>query len=191
LPISAVDAINPAFRHTKEQLLHPFRTAEWAKLAFVGFLAGELSSGGCNGSSFQTPGHPSGGQPLPLPHLNNLLLYASLIAVLIVVAVVLWIVFLYVSSVMRFILFDSVIAKRCEIRRGWARRHGAGLRYFVWQLVFILAMFVGLTVLVGIPAAFALAAGWIAFYAADFALYGGYYAQGSGHLLQAIADAIL
>jgi hypothetical protein len=37
----------------------------------------------------------------------------------------------------------------------------------------------------------ALAAGWIAFYAADFALYGGYYAQGSGHLLQAIADAIL
>jgi hypothetical protein len=161
LPISAVDAINPAFRHTKEQLLHPFRAAEWAKLAFVGFLAGELSSGGCNGSSFQTPGHPRGGQPLPLPHINNLLLYASLIALLIVVAVVLWIVFLYVSSVMRFILFDSVIAKRCEIRRGWARRHPAGLRYFVWQLLFILAMFVGLTVLVGIPAAFALAAGWL------------------------------
>jgi MFS family permease len=62
---------------------------------------------------------------------------------------------------MRFILFDSVIAKRCEIRRGWARRHPAGLRYFVWQLLFILAMFVGLTVLVGIPAAFALAAGWL------------------------------
>jgi len=161
LPISAVDAINPALRHTKEQLLHPFRAAQWAKLAFVGFLAGELSSGGCNGSSFQTPGHPGGGQSLPLPHLNNLLLYASLIAVLIVVAVVLWMVFLYVSSVMRFILFDSVIAKRCEIRRGWARRHGAGLRYFVWQLLFILAMFVGLTVLVGIPAAFALAAGWL------------------------------
>jgi MFS family permease len=161
LPISAVDAINPAFRHTKDQLLHPFRAAEWAKLAFVGFLAGELSSGGCNGSSFQTPGHPRGGQPLPLPHINNLLLYASLIALLIVVAVVLWIVFLYVSSVMRFILFDSVIAKRCDIRRGWARRHGAGLRYFVWQLLFILVIFVGLTVLVGIPAAFALAAGWL------------------------------
>jgi hypothetical protein len=161
LPISAVDAINPAFRHTKQQLLHPFRAAEWAKLAFVGFLAGELSTGGCNGSSFQIPGHPRGGQPLPLPHINNLLLYASLIALLIVVAVVLWIVFLYVSSVMRFILFDSVIAKRCDIRRGWARRHGAGLRYFVWQLLFILVIFVGLTVLVGIPAAFALAAGWL------------------------------
>jgi hypothetical protein len=34
-----------------------------------------------------------------------------------------------------------------------------------------------------------LAAGWIGFYFADFALYGGYYAPGSGRLLQAIADA--
>jgi len=160
LPISAVDAIDPAFRHTKQQLLHPFRAAQWAKLALVGFLAGELSSGGCHGSSFQSPTHPSGGQPFPLPHAN-LLLYASLIALLIGLGAVLWIVFLYVSSVMRFILFDSVIAKRCEIRLGWARRHEAGLRYFVWQLLFILAMLVGLTVLVGIPAAFALAAGWL------------------------------
>jgi MFS family permease len=62
---------------------------------------------------------------------------------------------------MRFILFDSVVAKRCEIRRYWARRNGAGLRYFVWQLLFILAMTVGMTVLIGVPAAFALAAGWL------------------------------
>jgi MFS family permease len=62
---------------------------------------------------------------------------------------------------MRFILFDSVIAKQCEIRRSWARRNGPGLRYFVWQLLFLLAMLVGLTVLVGIPAALALAAGWL------------------------------
>ena len=160
MPISAVDAIDPAFRHTREQLLHPFRSAQWAKLAFVGFLAGELSSGGCNTGSFRSSSHPGGGQPFPVPH-PNLMLYAGLIAVLIGLAAVLWIVFLYVSSVMRFILFDSVIAKRCEIRRGWARRQEAGLRYFVWQILFILAMIVGLTVLIGIPAAFALAAGWI------------------------------
>jgi hypothetical protein len=160
LPISAIDAVGPALQHTKEQLLHPFRAAQWAKLAFVGLLAGELSSGGCNGSSFQSPTRPSGGQPFPLPHAN-LLLYASLIALLIVLAVFLWILFLYVSSVMRFILFDSVVAKRCEIRRGWARRHNAGLRFFVWQLFFMLALIVGVTLLVGIPAAFALAAGWL------------------------------
>ncbi len=160
MPISAIDAIGPAFQHAKQQLLQPFRMAQWVKLAFVGFLAGELSSGGCNGSSFRSPTRPTGGQHFPFPHVN-LMLYASLIALLIVLAVVFWIILLYVSSVMRFILFDSIIAKRCEIRRYWTRRAGAGWRYFVWQLLFILAMVVGMTVLIGVPAAFALAAGWL------------------------------
>jgi hypothetical protein len=35
------------------------------------------------------------------------------------------------------------------------------LRYFVWQLLLIVAMAVGMTVLIGVPAAFALAAGWL------------------------------
>jgi hypothetical protein len=158
LLISAIDAISPAFQHTKEQLLRPFRAAQWAKLALVGFLAGELSSGGCNGGSFPRP--HSGDGHLPLPHVNPMA-FASLIALLIVLGIVFWILFLYVSSVMRFILFDSVIAKRCEVRRSWGRRHGAGLRYFVWQLFFLLAMVVSLTVLLGIPAALAFVAGWL------------------------------
>ena len=163
MPISAIDAVSPAFQHTKEQLLNPFRAAQWAKLALVGFLAGELSSGGCN-SGFHVPTHTGGEQRfLDFPGLPNVnpLMFASLIALLLVLAVVFWVVFLYVSSVMRFILFDSVIAKHCEIRRGWGRRHDAGLRYFVWQLLFLLTMVVGLTVLVGIPAALAFAAGWL------------------------------
>ncbi len=162
MPISAIDAISPAFEHTKEQLLQPFRLAQWAKLALVGLLAGELSSGGCNGGNFQMPTRPGGHRfvELGLPNVNPMA-FAGLIALLIVLGIVFWILFLYVSSVMRFILFDSVIAKQCEIGRGWARRHGAGLRYFVWQILFLLAMGVGLTVLVGIPAALALAAGWL------------------------------
>ncbi len=35
----------------------------------------------------------------------------------------------------------------------------------------------------------ALAAGWIAFYLADQALYGGYYVQGSGRLVRSIGAA--
>jgi len=163
LPISAIDSVGPAFQHTKVQLLQPFRAAQWAKLALVGFLCGELSSGGCNTGSFQWPTHPTGGQRLVelAPLGINPAVYASLIALLIVLAGVFWILFMYVGSVMRFILFDSVIAKQCEIRRGWGRRHGAGLRYFFWQLLLILAMFAGLAILVGIPAALAFAAGWL------------------------------
>jgi len=161
--MSAIDAIGPAFQHTKEQLLRPFRAAEWAKLAFVGFLAGELSSGGCNGGNFQIPTHQGGGHRFVnsiLPNIDPALL-AVLIAVLIVAGIVFWIVFVYVSSVMRFILFDSVVAKRCEVGRSWSRRHGDGLRLFVWQILSTLAIGVGLTVLIGIPAAFALAVGWL------------------------------
>ena len=109
------------------------------------------------------PSRTSGGNrfmDLALPNVNPVL-FAALIALLIVLGLIFWILFLYVSSVMRFILFDSVVAKQCEIRRSWARRHGAGLRYFFWQILFVLAMGVGLTVLVGIPAALALAAGWL------------------------------
>ena len=38
MPISAVDAIEPAFRHTREQLLHPFRVARM-RLVTVMLLA--------------------------------------------------------------------------------------------------------------------------------------------------------
>ncbi len=163
MPISAVDAISPAFQHTKKQLIEPFRASQWAKLALVGFLAGEVHSGGCSGGNFQMPTRTSGGErflELGLPAMNPVA-YAALIALLVVAVLVLWVLFIYVNSVMRFVLFDSVVAKQCEIRRYWNRRQKPGLRYFAWQLLLFLAMMVGLTILVGIPATFALAVGWL------------------------------
>jgi len=163
VPISAVDAISPAFQHTKKQLIEPFRASQWAKLALVGFLAGEVHSGGCSGGNFQMPTRTSGGErflELGLPAMNPVA-YAALIALLVVAVLVLWVLFIYVNSVMRFVLFDSVVAKQCEIRRYWNRRQKPGLRYFAWQLLLFLAMMVGLTILVGIPATFALAVGWL------------------------------
>jgi hypothetical protein len=77
-----------------------------------------------------------------------------------VTAVVFGLLFMYVSSVMRFTLFDSVIEKNCSIRRGWRRRQGEGWRYFLWQLGYTLATLFGALLLLGIPAAFAFALGW-------------------------------
>ena len=153
-----MDAISPAFQHAKQQLLEPFRVSQWAKLALVGFLAGELSSGGCN---FHYPGRSHIGDMTGLPGGINPLTYAGLIAVLIVAGFLIGILFLYVNSVMRFVLFDSVVNRRCEIRRSWSARHSAGLRYFVWQVFVLLAMIVGIIIVVGIPIAFAIAMGWI------------------------------
>ena len=66
------------------------------------------------------------------------MIYASLIAVLIVAGLVLMVLFLYLSSVMRFVLFDSVVAKECRIRDSCSRRQGPGWRYFVLQILLFL-----------------------------------------------------
>jgi len=165
LPISAVDSISPAFQHTKQQLLQPFRAGQWARLAVVGLLAGELSSGGGCNSNFQIPTRSGGGAQhllygLSLPNANTAL-YAGLIVLLLFAGLVLWLLLVYVNSVFRFILFDSVVAKRCEIRRSWGRRQGDGWRYFVWQNVFMVVMFIGFTILVGVPAGIGFALGWL------------------------------
>jgi hypothetical protein len=165
LPFSAVDAISPAFEHTKRQLLQPFRFGQWVRLALVGLLAGELSSGGgCNAPSipnFNVPRHP-GTEHFLAPGLAGIdpMLYAGLIATLVIAGFVLGIVFMYISSVMRFILFDSVVAKECHIRQNWTARQGAGWRYFLWKLLYTLVTLGTLIVLIGIPAGVAFALGW-------------------------------
>ncbi len=162
MPISAIDAISPAFQHTKQQLFQPFRAGQWVKLAFVGLLAGELTTGSCGNfnGNFRPPRHPNQFLAPAFPHIDPVLL-ALLVALLLVLGFLFWIFLLYVNSVMRFILFDSVIARNCEIGEGWSRRQGPGLRYFLWQIVFGLTTLGGFVILVGIPAAFAFAAGWL------------------------------
>ena len=165
MPFSAVDAISPAFEHTKRQLLQPFRLGQWVRLAFVGLLAGELSSGGgCNTPNipnFNVPRQP--GSEHFLPHgLAGIdpMVYAGLIAVLIFAGLVLGIVLMYISSVMRFILFDSILAKECHIRQNWTARQGHGWRYFLWKLLYTAVTLGALIVLIGIPAGLAFALGW-------------------------------
>ena len=160
MPISSIDAISPAFEHTKQQLFQPFRMGQWAKLALVGLLAGEMTTGSCGhfNTNFQLPKHPNQSS-VALPAINPATL-ALLIALLIVVAFVFSMFLLYLHSIMRFILFDSVLTKRCELGQQWNRRQGAALKYFLWQIAFGLVTFLGLALVIGVPAIFAFAAGW-------------------------------
>ena len=164
MPLSAVDTISLAFHHTKRQLIQPFRFWQWTRLAFVGLLAGEMGSGGSFNfpSNFHLP--PQGGSsrhllPAGFPHVDPALL-GGLIAVAIITGFVFIIVMTYISSVMRFILFDSILAKECHIREGWSRRQGPGWKYFLWHLGFLAVTLMCAIVLFGIPAAIGFAAGW-------------------------------
>jgi hypothetical protein len=168
LPITAIDAISPAIEHTKQQLFMPFRLGQWTKLAFVGLLAGELGSGGFNRSNFNFPRHPG---TEPAPHITfpgslggslgvDPVLLISFIAAAVIAALAIGIILMFVSSVMRFILFDSIILKECLIRAGWGRRLKPGWRYFVWKIGYLALILAGICILLGFPAAFVFASGW-------------------------------
>jgi hypothetical protein len=166
--VSAVDCVQPAIQHVRQQLFSPFRFGQWSRLALVAILAGELHVGGCNFGNlrqFATQRPKSGHEFLatPFPHVDpaRIAQFAGLIAAVVLLAVVLFFVFLYINSVFRFILFESVLRRECSIGEGWQRWHKAGRRFFLWQLVFVVCtgLFFGLAV--GIPLIFLGASGWI------------------------------
>jgi hypothetical protein len=142
LPKSAIDVIGNAFEHTRKQLSEPFRFSQWARLAVLGLATGEISSGGgCNFRSLDIPSH------LPSHSQNfadsggvfsqwglDLATIASLIVVAIVGFLVLALVWIYIASISRFMLFEAVLRKDCELTESWNRWQRQGLRYFGWQL---------------------------------------------------------
>ena len=177
MPVSAVDCVQPALQHTREQLFTRFRFGQWARLALVGILAAELHVGGCNfgnlGSSWPRIPHksgrgflpssslPSGWPPFNPTHIPaHMGQFVGLIVAVIFVAIMFAFIFLYINSVFRFILFDSVLRRECSIGEGWRKWHRAGGRFFLWQIVFLIATWLFLAVLVGLPLALAFAAGW-------------------------------
>jgi hypothetical protein len=155
-PLSGVEAISPALEETQRQLLKPFRWGRWSRLALVSFLTGELAGGG-GGFNFNVPfaGGKSGGQSgwdwvvqalgerfwefLPL-------IVAGALAIL-----ALFVFFIYVSSVFRFILFDSVLYDRAELRAGWRTYRQPGKSYFLWQICFGFATLAALALVILVP----------------------------------------
>ena len=169
MPVSAVDCVQPAIQHARDQLFRPFRFGQWWRLSLVGMLAAEVHTSGCNfNGMIPSRSHPlEGSESLHIPpdlfrHFDPALLapFALLIVAAIVLAIIVGIVFLYIGSVFRFILFGSVVSRRCSIREGWSRWHRAGRRYFLWQIVFLIAQGLFLGVLIGVPLAVAAALGW-------------------------------
>lgn len=167
MSISAVDCIQPAIQHTREQLFTRFRWGQWCRLALVGILAGELHTGSCNFGNLpqilsQSQQRQEEFLAPAFPHIDpaRLAQFAGLIVAVLLLGLVLFFVFLYINSVFRFILFESVIRRECSIAEGWNRWHATGRRYFLWQLVFIISTWIFMGLLIGIPVMFMGGAGW-------------------------------
>ena len=136
---SAVDVIGAAFEHTTQQLSRPFRFRQWARLALLALATGELSSGGGCSRLGLPSRFPRGSQnfvdPSDLMRGIDPALIGSLILVALIGGFVLTLVWIYVSSISRFVLFESVLRKHCDaLSVGWARWQTQGMSYFWWQL---------------------------------------------------------
>jgi hypothetical protein len=156
-PLSAVDSIAPAFAHTKQQLFAPFRLQRWARLALVCLLTGEFAGGGGGGSSgnfhFPISQGKGGKHLLALPHIDwgKFLPWLPWIIAGVVLLLLLIFLWIYVASVYRFLLFDSVLHDRCELKGSWTRWEPCGRRYFYWSLVVFVVSTVGSGLLIGAP----------------------------------------
>jgi len=163
--LSAVEAVSPAFDHTKRQLFQPFRFKRWVRLAVVSLVTGEFAGSSWGGGNVNLRSGGSGKKDLSLlawladPRWERLQEFLPWIAVLLLLGLALALLWIYVASVFRFVLLDTVLRDRYELRAGWTRWQEPGLSYFFWQLGFSLLLLATLAVAVGLPVFLAWRAG--------------------------------
>lgn len=161
-PLNAIDAVKPAIDRVRAELFQPFRLGVWLRFAFLAFLTGEMSSsgGGVPGGNFghNIPSQPSGSSqafleaaraPFAWPSLQKALPFIIVGAILFVL---IYLLFLWISSILRFVLLEGVITGQPHIRQGWRRWKLHGNALFAWRLVFTIIVFAAYAVFVGLPA---------------------------------------
>ena len=134
-PLSAADAISPAWRHTRSFLLTPRRWQTLLKICAVAFFANMSGFSG----SFKQPLHAGHGGHMP----------AQIAALWMGFAVVFGVLFLafalalfYVSSRLQFVLFESVLRRDTTVGPIWSRYGAAAWRWMALKLMFLIAVLV-------------------------------------------------
>lgn len=166
-PISAVDAVAPAWDRMRQLLFGPVRLGLWLRLFLIGLLTGELSTGGGGNwlqSVFQLPGimnrasahrhfvpMPWGSMPwsrLPVGRLG-FWLPLLLIALLFVVVIVLLV--MYLGSVLRFVLLETIINGQVRLRQSFRRWRPLAASLFLLRLWLTLILWALFVPLVAVP----------------------------------------
>ncbi len=154
-PLSAIEAVTPAIEQTKQQLFKPFRFWHWARLALVVVVTWDFSGGG--GGNFNIP-FPDDKRKedfalfaAPDFKLEKVMEYLPWIILGVGILLALVLVFMFIASVFRFVLFESVLRNKCEIRAGWKRWQEQGYSYFLWALCLGFSVLLAMSLLIGGP----------------------------------------
>ncbi|MEL4306002.1 DUF7544 domain-containing protein [Methanococcoides sp. LMO-2] len=142
------DAVGESFKRTRKCLLEPFNLMKWFKLAIIVALAGGGGSSGYNGSTsdYQTRELPqlpffdpaNGNRFLdPITSMQDLPIIIAIIGSIILLVLIFW----YISSVMDFVLVESVTKNEVRLREYTRKYMRMGLNLFVMRLVLAIGFF--------------------------------------------------
>ncbi len=150
--ISPANCVSPAFSLMRKRLFQPFRFGYWSRIAVLGVLTGELSTSGSGGGGGQhstaaygnpVPGH--GFDPTWIAQHWNLIL--GVIGAIFVLAIL----FFYIGSVLRFVLYEAVLRDKASIHEGFARWREQGFEYFSFRLMLVIPYVALAIYLIGLP----------------------------------------
>lgn len=151
--MSVIDPIGPAFEKVKTILFRPFDLGKWFTIGFCAWLA-YLGSGGGGGNG----GGRGGGAPDAREGfgqakefvLENLGWIIPVVIFVVMLGIVLWLVFTWLSSRGRFMFLHCVAENKAEVKVPWAkfRQHAHSL--FLFRIVLGLIGFAA----IGLPCLF-------------------------------------
>jgi hypothetical protein len=145
-PLTASDTVTLAMERTKRMLFRPFRFSLYWRMAVLAIFTGEISGGGLPNLNFRTGiDHPS----IPA----EIRKYIGVFVAVAVLVAILYFVFLYITSVLHFVLFEAVLTGTTRIRDGWRRWRGRGRSYFGFNLLLVVA-WLAIATAIGVPAYF-------------------------------------
>jgi len=139
-PLSAIDAISPAWNHTRRLLWHP---RNWRLMLKIGAVAVFAQLGGANFNSgsfnngFGNGTHNSTGFPHPavLAALVGAIVFIAIFALLFSLAL------FYLGSRLQFVLFEVVLRSDTTVAPIWRRYGAATWRWIGLKLLFFIACF--------------------------------------------------
>jgi hypothetical protein len=129
-PLSAVDAVSPAWNHTYRLLL---ARRDWRTLLKIGAVAVFAEIGGCN-SSFSSPG-----QHMPIKSSAIMAALLAFIVLISIAALIVGLVVFYISSRLQFVLFDVVLRSDTIVAPIWRRYGSVTWRWMLLKFLFFVA----------------------------------------------------
>jgi hypothetical protein len=145
--IEIIAPFQAAFEWMKAMLFRPFDLTKWLTVAFAAFIAGNFGGGG--GNNFSRLGRFGNGDWKyrsethgNFAHWDATPWIIAIIAGVVLIAIVLTVVWMWVSSRGKFIFTDCIVKNRGAIADPWREYRREGNSYFLFSLVIACGAFV-------------------------------------------------